>query len=109
MSDLYELAKAQIKTVIASAEPALAEVNGSVERTKDARNGDLAANYAMAGAKALHAAPRAIAEKVIAAAKLDGTWFENLECAGPGFLNFRFASLSRTSPTCRSAHPWASR
>ncbi len=91
MSDLYELAKAQIKTVIASAEPALAEVNGSVERTKDARNGDLAANYAMAGAKALHAAPRVLAEKVIAAAKLDGTWFENLECAGPGFLNFRFA------------------
>ncbi len=91
MSDLYELAKQQIRSIITAAEPALADVSGSVDRSKNAQNGDLAANYAMAGAKALHCAPRAIAETVVSKAQLNDSWFESVECAGPGFLNFRFA------------------
>ncbi len=91
MSDLYELAKKQIRSILAEAEPALADVSGSIDRSKNAQNGDLASNHAMAGAKALHSAPRAIAENVAARASLDGSWFESVECAGPGFLNFRFA------------------
>ena len=45
----------------------------------------------MAGARALHMAPRKIAEALIANAALEGSWFASLEVAGPGFLNFRLA------------------
>ena len=96
--NLIESAKQQIDSLIrdaysAAAEkgelPAGAEVRGIVEIPKDTANGDYAANHAMAGAKALHAAPRKIAEALIANMTLDGSWFQSVEIAGPGFMNFR--------------------
>ncbi len=89
MSDLIELAKQQIDSLIRAALPASECVNGSVELAKNSRNGDFAANHAMASAKLLHAAPRKIAEDILAAAELSGSWFDSAEAAGPGFLNFR--------------------
>ena len=47
----------------------------------------------MTGAKALHMAPRQIAEKLIARMDLDGTWYSSAESAGPGFLNFRLNGI----------------
>ena len=71
--------------------PAGAALSGTVEIPKDSANGDFAANHAMAGAKALHMAPRKIAEALIANADLADTWFASVEVAGPGFINFRLA------------------
>ena len=71
--------------------PAGAALSGTVEIPKDSANGDFAANHAMAGAKALHMAPRKIAETLIANADLADTWFASVEVAGPGFINFRLA------------------
>jgi len=71
--------------------PAGAALTGTVEIPKDNANGDFAANHAMAGAKALHMAPRKIAEALVANTELDGSWFASIEVAGPGFINFRLA------------------
>ena len=51
-------------------------------------HGDLAANVAMVSARALHRAPRQIAEAILAHLSLTGTYLERAEVAGPGFLNF---------------------
>ena len=69
--------------------PAGAELSGIVEIPKDTKNGDYAANHAMTCAKALRAAPRKIAETLIENIDLSGSWFDSVEAAGPGFLNFR--------------------
>ena len=69
--------------------PSDAELKGTVEIPKDLVNGDFAANHAMAGAKALHMSPRAIADALVKNACLDNTWFDSIEVAGPGFINFR--------------------
>lgn len=89
MADLIEQAKRNIDELIKAAVPALAEASGSVSIPKNTQNGDFAANHAMAGAKALHAAPRKIADDILAGIDLNGTWFTTAEAAGPGFLNFR--------------------
>ncbi len=71
--------------------PAGQTVQGTVEVPKDSRNGDLASSFAMAGAKALHMAPRAIAQIVLEHLELEGSLFQRAEIAGPGFLNFFYA------------------
>ena len=85
------LAKAYEKAVQAGQLPAGAELSGTVEIPKDSSNGDFAANHAMTGARALHMAPRKIAETLIANMELEGSWFSSVEAAGPGFINFRLA------------------
>ena len=96
--NLIEQAKQQIDALIQRAYAAAAEagalpagvaLNGGVEIPKDVRNGDYAANHAMAAARALHAAPRQIAQALVDRIDLSGSWFSSVEIAGPGFLNFR--------------------
>ena len=98
MPNLIQEAKQQIQSILEKAYEACVEngelpggtmLNGTVEIPRDISNGDFAANHAMTGAKALHMAPRQIAEKLIARMDLDGTWYSSAESAGPGFLNFR--------------------
>ena len=89
MADLIERAKKDIDERIKSAVPELTDAGGSVSIPKNTQNGDFAANHAMAGAKALHAAPRKIAEDILAGMDLTDSWFTGAEAAGPGFLNFR--------------------
>ena len=45
--------------------PAGAEIQGVVEIPKDTKNGDYASSFAMAGARALKMAPRAIAQAIL--------------------------------------------
>ena len=85
------LAKAYEKAAQAGQLPSGAELSGTVEIPKDSSNGDFAANHAMAGAKALHMAPRKIAQALIDNMELEGSWFASVEAAGPGFINFRLA------------------
>ena len=101
MPNLIQEAKQQIedllhsayeKAAAAGALPSGAVLSGTVEIPKDTANGDFAANHAMTGAKALHMAPRKIAEALIAQMDLAGSWFSSVEAAGPGFMNFRLNS-----------------
>ena len=71
--------------------PEGAALSGTVEIPKDTQNGDYAANHAMTGARALHMAPRKIAEALVENLDLEGSWFSSVEVAGPGFINFRLA------------------
>lgn len=86
------IAEAYARAAEQGALPAGAEIRGSVEQPKDAANGDFAANHAMASAKALHMAPRKIAEAIAEQMQLQDTWFSTVEVAGPGFLNFRLSA-----------------
>ncbi len=99
--NLIEQAKKQIDALLqraytaaadAGALPKGATLTGTVEIPKDVRNGDYAANHAMAAAKALHAAPRQIAQALVDHMDLSGSWFRAVEIAGPGFLNFRLGA-----------------
>ena len=85
------LSQAYEKAAQAGQLPAGAELSGTVEIPKDSSNGDFAANHAMTGAKALHMAPRKIAEALISNMDLESSWFSSVEAAGPGFINFRLA------------------
>ena len=65
-----------------------------VEIPADPKNGDVASNLAMAGARTFRKAPRMIAEAITAhLPALDDTAFDRVEIAGPGFINL-YASLS---------------
>ena len=59
-----------------------------IEVPADRAHGDLAANVAMVSARALHRAPRQIAEAILAHLSLAGTYLERAEVAGPGSLKF---------------------
>ena len=100
MANMIQNAKDSINTLLAAAceravekgqLPAGATLTGTVEIPKDTQNGDYAANHAMTGARALHMAPRKIAEALVENLALEGSWFSSVEVAGPGFINFRLA------------------
>lgn len=63
-----------------------------VEVPADTKNGDIASNLAMAGARTWRKAPRMIAEALTAHLQLENTVFERAEVAGPGFINLFLAS-----------------
>lgn len=77
---------------------------GKVEIPKDTTNGDYAANHAMTGAKALGLPPRKVAEILASNLDLSGSYYEKVEIAGPGFLNFRLSDkwYGRVLETVRS-------
>ena len=92
MANLIENAKQQIDELLsaacakAAAEglfPADAVLRGTVEIPKEARNGDYAANHAMAGAKALRMPPRRIAEILTEHMDLTDSYFASASVAGP--------------------------
>ena len=62
-----------------------------VEIPADVKNGDVASNLAMAGARVFHKAPRLIAEAITAKLDLNGTLFAGADIAGPGFINLFLA------------------
>ena len=59
-----------------------------VEIPADISHGDFAVNAAMVGAKALRRAPRQIAQAICDHLDLEGSPFQRVEIAGPGFINF---------------------
>lgn len=59
-----------------------------VTTPQDPAHGDFSANTALVSAKLLKTNPRALAGQIAEEAILDGTGFDKIEVAGPGFLNF---------------------
>ena len=75
-----------------------------VEIPADVKNGDIASNAAMAGARAFHKAPRQIAQAIVDHLNLEGSLFDRVEIAGPGFINLFlgahwFASVLQAAAT----------
>ncbi len=63
-----------------------------VEIPGDVKNGDVASNLAMAGARVFKKAPRQIADAILAhLPSLEGSIFSKVEVAGPGFINLFLA------------------
>ncbi len=98
MANLIEQAKLKADELLRAAYASAAakgvlpegvELKGSVDIPKDTKNGDYAANHAMVNAKAMKSNPRKIAEALVAEVSTEGTWFDAVEIAGPGFINFR--------------------
>ncbi|MTQ97531.1 arginine--tRNA ligase [Pseudoflavonifractor sp. BIOML-A6] len=101
MSNMIQAAREQVaaltqaayeKAAAAGALPAGVEVKATVEIPKDVKNGDYASSFAMAGSKAMHMAPRQIAQTILDNLSLEGSYFKSAEIAGPGFLNFRLGA-----------------
>ena len=101
MSNMIQAARQQVaqltqaayeKAAQAGVLPAGVEVNATIQIPKDTAHGDYASSYAMAGAKALRKAPRQIAQIIVDHLELDGSFFDKVDIAGPGFLNFTLGS-----------------
>ena len=101
MSNMIQAAREQVaaltqaayeKAAAAGALPAGVEAKATVEIPKDVKNGDYASSFAMAGSKAMHMAPRQIAQTILDNLSLEGSYFKSAEIAGPGFLNFRLGA-----------------
>ena len=63
-----------------------------LDRPRNPAHGDLATNLAMVLAGRLGRPPREIAEAIIAGLDLPAAGLASADIAGPGFINFRFAS-----------------
>lgn len=100
MSQIVKQAEQQLKDAIINAVKT-AQDNGQlldaelpqfiIEKPSDKKNGDFSSNIAMAGARAFHTAPRAIAQAIKDNIKFENDLIENVEIAGPGFINFFFS------------------
>ena len=97
MSNLIKLASDELNEIILNALGRLVS-DGSIslepispfniEIPADKSHGDFATNVAMVCAKPFKMPPRKIAELISEQLVLDGTMFEHVEIAGPGFINF---------------------
>ena len=70
--------------------PETTSISTTVERTRDARHGDFTTNVAMRLSKSLGRNPREIAQTIIDAMPQSDA-VEEVEIAGPGFINFRLS------------------
>ena len=97
MVNIIENAKSDVKEIVMNALGRLVAENKipsepipafAVEIPNDKSHGDFSCNAALVSAKAFKKNPRDIAALIVESAVLDGTVFEKIELAGPGFLNF---------------------
>jgi arginyl-tRNA synthetase len=86
--------KEQLKTEVAAAIEAAGLARGEevpeivLETPKEKSHGDFASNAAMKLASVAKKAPRAIAEDIVNHLNTDKASVQNIEIAGPGFINF---------------------
>lgn len=97
MSNPVALAKDQLRNLVETSIQALTS-SGSlpegdlrdfqIEVPGDRKNGDFSANVAMVNARTFRMAPRKSAELIVNNMDLTDTYFDHVEVAGPGFMNF---------------------
>ena len=82
-----------------------------VEIPADTKNGDIASNLAMAGARTWRKAPKMIADALLAhLPSIEHSVFAKVEVAGPGFINLFLApSFWVPAPTRSTAAPTTAR
>ena len=88
------MAREEIRAELARVAASLGAPDAAVEleTPREKSHGDLATNLALLLAKPLKAAPRQIAERIVAALALPPGLVASVEIAGPGFINFTLAS-----------------
>lgn len=98
MTNLIETAKNQITRLIENAMseavkaqtiPPMELDEIIIEVPREKQHGDFATNVAMQMTRQAKKPPRVIAQALIDNMKLEGTYVEEVEIAGPGFINFR--------------------
>ena len=98
--NLIALARQQVSNLTAAAYekaaaagtlPAGIEVNYTIEVAK-AGNGDFASSFALSASKAMKQNPRMIAQAIADNLDLSGSFFDAVEIAGPGFMNFTYGA-----------------
>ena len=82
------IARAVEKAFSAGVLPGAESAPFIIEVPADKRNGDFSTNAAMVNAKNFRLPPRKIAETIVSFASNEDTYFEKIEVAGPGFINF---------------------
>ncbi|RMH42374.1 MAG: arginine--tRNA ligase [Gammaproteobacteria bacterium] len=90
------LAQALKQLQSANVLPSDATFRIQVERTRDPAHGDFASNLALAASKQAGMPPRQLAEKIIEALP-DDKAIEQVEVAGPGFINFTLHRAQQAS------------
>lgn len=100
MSKTVTLARQQIRHAIDASITALTTAGTlpegdlrdySIEVPANKDNGDFSTNVAMVNSKVFKMAPRQAAALIVEQVDLTGTYFEKVEIAGPGFINFFLA------------------
>ena len=92
-NQITEIVTVAAKKAMEKGQLQTAELNAfKTEVPADRQNGDFSTNAAMVNAKALRLPPRKIAEIFTENMELSGTYFDSVEVAGPGFINFRLGS-----------------
>jgi len=98
MKDIIDVIKGQIREVLtkavmeAIAEGLLQDVEVpeiSIEKPRERTHGDFSTNIAMTGARIFKKSPREIASVLLDKVKVEGTYIESFEIAGPGFINIK--------------------
>ena len=91
-ASIAQLVEHAVKSLpeLASA-PEIGSINTTVERTRDPRHGEFATNIAMRLAKSAGKNPREIAAQIIEQIP-ESELVEQIEIAGPGFINFHLSA-----------------
>ncbi len=88
---MQEYLKQQIARTLKKLAPDLDIPEITIEKPRSPEHGDAATNVALTLAKALKDNPRSIAQKIADNMDLSSGFIREVEVAGPGFINFRFA------------------
>ncbi|MCQ2462996.1 MAG: arginine--tRNA ligase [Clostridia bacterium] len=89
---INEVKKAAAKAAQAGLLPTGELADFTVEVPKDRSFGDYSINAAMVNAKTMRMAPRAVAQAITGNMETENKYFERVEIAGPGFINFYLGS-----------------
>ncbi|MCM1544258.1 MAG: arginine--tRNA ligase, partial [Ruminococcus sp.] len=92
-NQIKQLVDSAAKKAMENGELCEAQLNKfNIEVPADRANGDYSTNAAMVNAKSFRLPPRKIAETLTSNMELEDTYFESVEVAGPGFINFRLSA-----------------
>ncbi len=92
--DPRQQVEAAVLEAVQEAFPEAGEVSVLIERPKNAGHGDFATHVALQLARGLGRKPREVAEAIVAKLPKQGV-IAKADIAGPGFINFTLAALSR--------------
>lgn len=88
-----DLLKDVLKNALQNAFPDISDVDVCLERPKDDKNGDFASTIALRLAKQLGKNPREISQCIVDNIPQNSV-IDNVEIAGPGFINFYLSDSS---------------
>ncbi len=88
-TQLFDIINEAVSALVESGELPSGDIREyKTEVPADRQNGDFSANVAMVNSKVWSMPPRKSAELIAGKINLDGTYFEKVDVAGPGFMNF---------------------